>query len=103
MLRGSVAGRRHAELARISLGIGDELVNGRGWDRRMHHDYARYPHDANDRSDVPDEIKIEICVECGVDRARGVYLEKRIAIGGCLHHRLGTDIATSPRPVLNDK
>src|SRR5215475_13921561 len=69
----------------------------------MHHDYTGYPHDADDRSDVPDEIEIEICVECGVDRARGVYLEKRIAIGRCLHDRLGTDIAAGTRPVLNDK
>src|SRR5262245_21943523 len=69
----------------------------------MHHDYTRYPHDADDRSDVPDEIKIEICVECGVDRARGVYLEKRIAIGRCLHDRLGTDIAAGTRPVLDDE
>src|SRR5262245_7713654 len=69
----------------------------------MHHDYTGYAHDADDRSDVPDEIEIEICVECGVDRARGVYLEKRIAIGRCLHDRLGTDIAAGTRPVLNDK
>ena len=64
---------------------------------------VRHPHDADDRSDVPDEIEIEICVERGVDRARGVYLEKRIAIGGCLHDRLGTDIAAGTRPVLDDE
>src|SRR5262245_25166388 len=69
----------------------------------MHHDYTGYAHDADDRSDVPDEIEIEICVERGVDRARGVYLEKRIAIGGCLHDRLGTDIAAGTRPVLDDE
>ena len=30
-------------------------------------------------------------------------MEKRIAIGGCLHDRLGTDTAAGTRPVLDDE
>ena len=37
MGRGPVAGRRHVELARIGLGIGDELGNRLGRNRWIHH------------------------------------------------------------------
>src|SRR5499427_10464470 len=40
-------------------------------------------------------------VERGVDRIRGANLQKRIAIGGCLHDRLGGDSAGSARSVLD--
>src|SRR6516165_6160918 len=67
----------------------------------MHHDHVRYPHDTADRCDVPNKIETEVCVECGVNRIRGANLQKRIAIGGCLHDRFGGDIAGSARPVLD--
>src|SRR5262249_40712347 len=67
----------------------------------MHHDHVRYPHDTADRCDVPNKIETEVCVECGVNRIRGANLQKRIAIGVCLHDRFGGDIAGSPRPVLD--
>src|SRR5262245_20020961 len=67
----------------------------------MHHHNTRYPHDTYDRGDVPDEIEIEICVECGATCIRGGNLQKRIAIGGCLYDRLGADIAASARSGFN--
>src|SRR5262249_27728252 len=50
---------------------------------------------------IPNKIETEICVECGVNCIRGANLQKRIAIGGCLHDRFGGDIAGSARPVLD--
>src|SRR5262245_32199603 len=67
----------------------------------MHHHDISYPRDATDRCDVSHEIEAEICVERGVDRIRGANLQKRIAIGGCLHDRLGGDSAGSARSVLD--
>src|SRR5262249_14214161 len=49
------------------------------------------------------EIEAEICVERGVDRIRGANLQKRIAVGGCLHDRLGGDSAGGARSVLDYK
>src|SRR5258707_11182063 len=67
----------------------------------MHHHHISCPRDAADRCDVSHEIEAEICVERGVDRIRGANLQKRIAIGGCLHDRLGGDGAGSARSVLD--
>src|SRR5262245_38754879 len=67
----------------------------------MHHQDISYPRDAADWCDVSHEIEAEICVERGVDRIRGANLQKRIAIGGCLHDRLGGDSAGSARSVLD--
>jgi len=46
MLRGSVAGRRHVDLARIGLGVGNELGNGLGWNRWIHQHYEWLANDA---------------------------------------------------------
>ena len=60
MWRAPVAGRRHVDLARIGLGIGDELGNRLGRNGRIdHHDKGRAA-DARDRRDVADEIEIEV-------------------------------------------
>src|SRR5262245_65578542 len=67
----------------------------------MHHHHTRYPHDADNRRDVLDEIEIEIFVEGGANRIRGGDLQKRIAVGGCLYDRLGADIAAGARSGFN--
>ena len=70
MGRRSVAGRRHVDLARIGLGIGDELGNGLGRNRWIDHHDIGHADDACDRRDVADEIEIELVVERRVDRVR---------------------------------
>src|SRR5262245_15610328 len=63
MARGTDAARRHADLARIGLGIGDELGDRLGWNRWIdHHDFG-HPDDARDRRDVAQEIEIEVAVK----------------------------------------
>ena len=75
--RRSVAGRRHVDLARIGLGIGDELGNRLGRNRWVDHHDEGTADDARDRRDVADEIVIEFLVERRVDRVadrpRGAY------------------------------
>ena len=68
VLRGPVAGRRHVDLARIGLGVGDELRNRFYWNRWIHQHYEWLANDARDRRDVADEIETEFVVERRVDR-----------------------------------
>ena len=63
-----VPARRHVDLARIGLGIGDELGNRLGRNRWIHHHDMGRADDARDRRDVADEIEIELVVERRVDR-----------------------------------
>ncbi len=101
--RGPDAGRRHVDLARIGLGVGDELGNGLGRNRWMYlHDVGRAD-DARDRRDVADEIEIELVVERRVDRIRRTDQQQRIAVRRRTHDRLGADIAGGARPVLDDE
>jgi hypothetical protein len=54
----SNARRRHVDLTRIGIGIGDELRNCLGGNRRIHlHDEGR-ANNTRDGRDVADEIKI---------------------------------------------
>src|SRR5256884_3631121 len=103
MARGTDAARRHADLARIGLGIGDELGDRFGWNRWMdYHDLGKAD-DARDGRDVADKIEIELFVEGRIDRVCRSDQEKRVAIRGRTHDSLGADIAPSARPILDDK
>ncbi len=103
MLRGSVAGRRHVDLARIGLGVGNELGNGLGWNRWIHQHYEWLANDARDWRDVADEIETELVVKCRVDRVHRSYQEERVAVRSRTHDRLGTDVGAGARPVLDDE
>src|SRR6516165_11779050 len=70
MARGTDAARRHADFARIGLGIVDELGNRRGWNRWIDHHDIRGAANARDRRYVADEIEIELIVERRVHRVR---------------------------------
>jgi hypothetical protein len=65
--RAAVAGGRHVDPARISLGIANELGNGLGWNRWVHHDDIWLAADGRDRRDVADEIEAELVVKRGID------------------------------------
>jgi hypothetical protein len=69
----------------------------------LRHRPARPPHYAGNRRDIADEVEFEICIERGVARIRKIGKEDRIAIGARIHDRLGRNVATSARPVLNDE
>ena len=100
---GAVARRGEVELAGIGLGIGDELGNRFDRQRRIHlHDHGG-AHDARDRSDIAEEIEIEVVVERHVDHVRRRDQEQRIAVGRRVGSGLGTDIAAGARPVVDDE
>ena len=70
------AARRQIELARIGLGVGDELGNRLGRKRRIAPPCTLGTrHDARDRRDVADEIEIELVVERRVDGVRRIGQE----------------------------
>jgi len=93
----------HVHFARIGLSIGDEFGDGRGRNRWIDHHDQGPAGEARNRRDVLDEIEIEFFVECRVDCIGRVSEKQCVAIGGCPHDRLGSDIATGACPVLNDK
>ncbi len=103
MGRASAAARRHADLARIGLGVGDELGNRPGRDRWIYfHDKGQVA-DHCDRSDVVDEIEVEFIVQCRVHCHRRGDQEQGIAVRGCAHDCLDADIGARARPVLDDE
>src|SRR5262245_30774333 len=62
------ATRRHAELARIRLGVGDKLRNCCGRNRWVYDHDVGPDKNAGDRGDVTDEMEIQFVVERHVDR-----------------------------------
>src|SRR5262249_304525 len=96
----SVTGRRHVDLCRISLGVGNEFGKRLGRNGWMHqYDKGATDH-ANDR-DVPNEIETELVIQCRVDRGSRVKPEQRMAVGWRTHDRFGAGIAGCAGPVLN--
>ena len=96
--------RRYADLARVGLGVGDELGERLGGKCCVdHHDMA-HPHDAGDRGDVADEIEVELVIERRrIGGGRRVEYEKRIAVRRRVHDRLGGQVAARSRPVLDEE
>src|SRR5262249_20765926 len=77
---GPAFGRRHIELVRIGLSVGDEFETRRYRNRRMHlHDQSGAA-DTSDGCNVTEEIEREILEEGRVDRAAGRDHDERIAV-----------------------
>jgi hypothetical protein len=101
--RTAVATRCKAELARIGLGIGDELQNRLGRNRRVHLQDVGHADHAGNRCDVANEIEIELFVQRRVDRVGREDDEEGVSVGRRTHHRLGGDIAGGARSILDDE
>src|SRR5262245_5531590 len=95
--------RCHVELARMGLGVGDELGNRPGRDRWIHYQDLGCADDGRDRRNVADEIETKLFVHRSIYRVRRSDQEERVAISGRTHGRLGADVAAAARPVLHDK
>jgi hypothetical protein len=87
----------------LALGVGDELWNRFGRNRRVHHHDEGTSDDARHRRDVTDEIEIELVVVRRVDRVERTGQEKRVAVGRGTNDGLGADIATATRSVVHNK
>src|SRR5580704_1489193 len=98
----SGAGRRHADLARMGFGVGNEFRNRLGRNGWMYR-YQKGPLDNPNGCDVADEIEIEVVIEGRVDRGSSIRTKERIAIGGRTDDSLRSDIAGGAGPVLDDE
>src|SRR5262245_40520953 len=103
MLRAADTARRHGELARIGLGISDELGNRFGRNRWIYYHDEGDADDAGDWRDVTGKIEIEVVVECHVPRVSRSSLQQRVAVWWRAHDRFGAKIAACARPVLDDE
>src|SRR5262245_20614152 len=102
MGRGADTARRHVDLARIGLGVSDEFGDCLSWHRWIDHYDKGHDNNAGDRCNVADEIEVELVIERRVGRACvGPDHEQRVAVRRRAHDRLGADIATRARPVLD--
>src|SRR5262249_7740388 len=103
MSRRSVAGRCHADFARIGLSVRDKLANRLGWDRRIDHHDVGLAVDACHRRDCAYEIEVKLVVERRVDAARRTYQKQRVSVGGRTHDGLGGDMGARAGPVFDDE
>src|SRR6266516_7468652 len=103
MAGSSDAGRPETDLARVNLGVGYELRDCLGWNRRIDHHNERKADDAGDGGDVAEKNEIEFVVESRVDRVRRTCDEERIAVRRRPHDRLGSDIVAATRAVFYDE
>ena len=100
---GPASGRPHVDLARIGLGVSDELRDRLGWNGGMDHQDIRSAAYARDRRDVADEIEIELLVKRRVHRVSQTDKQDRMAVRHCPHDAFGADIAAGACSVLNDE
>jgi hypothetical protein len=103
MCAASDTNRRHADLAWIGLGVGDELGNRLSRDRWIYRHDIWCADDVSDWRDIAKEIEAELIVERRVDRVRRNDPKERMAVGGRAHDGLGRDIAASAGSVLDDE
>ena len=96
------AGRRHVDLARVGLGIGDEFGDRLGRERRVDLHDERSAHQARDRSNVASETDARLVVERDAERVRRRGKQKRVAIRRRIDDGFKADVAAGSRPVLDN-
>src|SRR5262245_49121998 len=92
-----------AILPGLALRIGNELGNAFHRKRWIYLHDLRHAHNAPDRCGVADEIEVEVCEQGRIDRGVASRNEKRVTVGGRPNDRLGADVGTRARTVLNDE
>src|SRR5262245_1255166 len=95
--------RRVIDLARISLGIRNELRNGLGGERRKRHKHPGPSVISGDRRNVVREIEFEVVVQRRIDSICESHREKCIAIWGRANDRFGGDVAASANTILDNE
>src|SRR4051794_17768235 len=99
----AVAWRCYAELARVRLGIGNELTSRLGRERWGDLKGQSLAADACHRRDVADEIVVEPIVERRVYRALNRDQQERVPVSRRFGSRFDGDVAAPPWPVLDDE
>jgi hypothetical protein len=103
MLGSANAGRRHIDLARIGLGVGNEFRNGSRRKRRMHLHDERHEVDPSNRRDIAEKIEVELFIERAVDSILRIDQQESVAIGRRASGRLGRNIAAGTGANLDDE
>src|SRR5262245_2596933 len=87
----------------MGFGVGDEFGDALDWNRKIYLHGKCATADARDRRDVADEIEVELVVERRADRMCGKDKQQCMAVSRRTYNRLGRDIRTLARPVLDDE
>ena len=103
-MRGAAhAGRAVAQLARIGLGVGDELVEVAPRHRRVRHQRIGADRDVDDRGEILRDVVGRHLVDRDRERQAARRVEQGRAVGRRGDHRLGADDAGRARAVLHDE
>ena len=94
--------RPHVHLARVGLGVSDELGQRPCRDRKIGHQEEGDAHDPRGRRNVAAEIVGEIVVERRIDGLRYTHEQECIAVGGRVDDDLGGDVGGGTWPVLDN-
>jgi hypothetical protein len=97
----AVAARRHGDLARIGFGERDQLGHGLRRNRGVDHKHERHLDRARDRSEIADDVEVELLVERRIDGSGRTDHHEGIAVGRRPHGRFGRDIGAGAGPVLD--
>src|SRR4051794_27548692 len=100
---GPTAGRGETNLARIGLGISNELRNRSDWQRWINDHNVRPADNGRDWGNVTDEIEIGFLVKRGINCVRKGNLKQCMTVWRCPDNRFSSNIATGPWTVLRDE
>jgi hypothetical protein len=101
MHRGSVAGRRQGDLARVRIGIGDEIGHRLHRQIRRHHHNIGELHRGGDRRGVAHVIERQVLVQRLADGVVRRHEHDGVAVGRRVDHGLGRDHAALAGLVLD--
>jgi hypothetical protein len=91
------------DLTGVSLGIGDQVRDRFGRERRVGDRDEGGNANARDRREVADEIEIQTRVERGIDCIGRYRDQQRIAVRRRVSGIFSADIAGGARPVVDDE
>jgi len=99
----SDSGQCHIDLARIGLGIGDELRNRLGRKRRIDLQGQGDSSDVRHRGGVEGKIESKVVVERRVDGVGRHGKQQCVAVRRRANDRFGADVAAGARPIVGDE
>jgi len=98
----SSSARGQVDLAGIGLGVGDELGDRLGRERRVRQQDEGIVVDARDRNNVARDNGSALLIEHHVDRVRSCDHQQRVAVSRCARHRLQGEVPAAAGPVVDD-
>src|SRR5262249_44436895 len=102
MTRRANAKRCQTNLARVGLGVCNELGNRLEADRWVHLQDKRIRDEASNRRNIAQKVEGEVSIECRVDRIAGPHPKQRVPVGWRVDCRLGGDDHAGAWLVLDD-